>query len=126
MYYFSPTGHKLRSRPDVFAFLELVPEHKRAFASDGGRSVSLRASAFSFSGEALSARGVDVRLARACLHLSPSRSLSKRARLVTRWTMAALNASVKRALEAATACDRTLYEHATRLSYRALGCGAPV
>eukprot|EP00940_MAST-03C_sp_MAST-3C-sp2_P001873 g1873.t1 len=54
VYYFAPTGHKLRSRPDVFAYLELVPRFKVALSSkDGTKMEDLRPTDFSFCGETM-------------------------------------------------------------------------
>eukprot|EP00939_MAST-03C_sp_MAST-3C-sp1_P000854 g854.t1 len=62
VYYFTPTGHKLRSRPDVFAFLQLEPRHKKAYDAKSGASFALTADAFSFCGETM-AQCTDIRLA---------------------------------------------------------------
>jgi len=62
VYFHTPTGHKLRSRPDVLAFLTLFPKYKEAVRVSDGSFFELKPEHFSFNSEIVS-RHVPVRLA---------------------------------------------------------------
>ena len=62
VYYHSPSGFKLRSRPDVFAFLTLFPEYKEAVHVKDGSVFELSHLNFSFNADVVS-KFVPTRLA---------------------------------------------------------------
>ena len=62
VYYYSPSGYKLRSRPDVFAFLTLFPEYKEAVNLNDGSFFELSHLNFSFNSDVVS-KFVPTRLA---------------------------------------------------------------